>query len=142
MDIGTDSWQAHCGSGCRNSGAMEMGTADCYRPTYTQETLLPPDDSYWPRYADQSAGYGHHDSYQQQDTRQASAQPSWMSTVKGGRIAKAKGRGGGIAAALVREGEVIGAKAAPIGSNSIGRRLMAKMGWSEGTALGRYRDGR
>lgn len=83
---------------------------------------------------------------------QATAQPSWMSTVRDGRIAKADTRGaidgrskrrtGGTAAALVREGEVVGAKAGPIDSNSIGRRLMTKMGWSEGTALGKHRNGR
>ncbi|EME39937.1 hypothetical protein DOTSEDRAFT_82684 [Dothistroma septosporum NZE10] len=57
------------------------------------------------------------------------------------RGARGGGRGGGLSAATVRHGELVGAGAAEISSNSFGHKMMEKMGWSKGTALGKDRDG-
>ncbi|KAK4630930.1 hypothetical protein CLAFUW4_03150 [Fulvia fulva] len=123
--------------------ASGLDRIDSHRPHYgSQASEHDRYDSYRPQCGSQASQHERYDSYRPQYTPQASAQPTWMSTVKDGRVTKAKSRSSGIAAALVREGEVIGAKAAPIGTDSPGRRLLAKMGWSEGTALGKHRDGR
>jgi len=46
------------------------------------------------------------------------------------------GGGGGSAAVTYRHGEVVGGTAPEIAENNFGRRLMEKMGWSKGMALG------
>lgn len=77
----------------------------------------------------------------------------FLTNTKATRIAKRNARGstrggrgggrggGGLDAATVRHGELVGAGAAEISSNSFGHRMMEKMGWSKGTALGKDRDG-
>ena len=50
-------------------------------------------------------------------------------------------RKGGTAAASLRHGEVVGAGAAEIGQESFGHKLMEKMGWSKGMALGKEGEG-
>jgi hypothetical protein len=45
-------------------------------------------------------------------------------------------RGGGMAAASYRDGDVVGAAAPEIGAGNKGRAMLEKMGWSSGTALG------
>ncbi|KAF2481960.1 hypothetical protein BDY17DRAFT_325463 [Neohortaea acidophila] len=52
------------------------------------------------------------------------------------------GGGGAAGAASVRTGEVVGAGAAEIGKENFGHRLMEKMGWSKGMALGKEGEGR
>jgi hypothetical protein len=52
------------------------------------------------------------------------------------------GMGGGTAGASVRHGEVVGAGAAELGKENFGHRLMEKMGWSKGMALGKDGEGR
>ena len=59
--------------------------------------------------------------------------------------AKSKGgKGGGFdkSSTGIRDGEVVGAGAKAIGADSVGHKLMEKMGWSKGMALGREGDGR
>ncbi|KAF2766325.1 hypothetical protein EJ03DRAFT_298597 [Teratosphaeria nubilosa] len=53
------------------------------------------------------------------------------------------GRGGGFNkdAVTIRDGEVVGGNAAEIGKESFGHRLMEKMGWSKGMALGKDGEG-
>ncbi|KAK4540846.1 hypothetical protein LTR36_008788 [Oleoguttula mirabilis] len=53
------------------------------------------------------------------------------------------GRGGGFdkTATSLRNGEVVGAGAAEIGRESMGHKLMEKMGWSKGMALGKEGEG-
>ncbi|KAH9825893.1 protein SQS1-like [Teratosphaeria destructans] len=53
------------------------------------------------------------------------------------------GRGGGFSkdAVTIRDGEVVGANAAEIGKESFGHKLMEKMGWSKGMALGKDGEG-
>ncbi|KAF2771467.1 hypothetical protein EJ03DRAFT_29912 [Teratosphaeria nubilosa] len=46
-------------------------------------------------------------------------------------------RRGGYARALTRDGEVIGSNAAETGQESFGHKLLEKMGWKKGTALGK-----
>lgn len=52
-------------------------------------------------------------------------------------------RGGGYdrAAVSLRNGEVVGANAAEIGRDNIGHKLMEKMGWTKGMALGKDGEG-
>jgi hypothetical protein len=52
-----------------------------------------------------------------------------------------KGGFGGTAAATLRHGEVVGAGAAEISQESFGHKLMEKMGWSKGMALGKEGEG-
>jgi hypothetical protein len=54
----------------------------------------------------------------------------------------AKGGSGSTAAAQLRNGEVVGAGAAELGKENFGHRLMEKMGWSKGMALGKGGEGR
>lgn len=49
---------------------------------------------------------------------------------------------GGAAAATVRNGEIVGAGAAEIGTESFGHKMMLRMGWSKGMALGKDGEGR
>ena len=56
------------------------------------------------------------------------------------KLSKA-GPGGGAAAATVKSGEIVGAGAAEIGKENFGHRMMEKMGWSKGMALGREGEG-
>nr|POF02278.1 protein sqs1 [Quercus suber] len=53
------------------------------------------------------------------------------------------GQGGGFskAATSLRNGEIVGANAAEIGKESFGHKLMEKMGWSKGMALGKDGEG-
>nr|POF15278.1 protein sqs1 [Quercus suber] len=53
------------------------------------------------------------------------------------------GQGGGFSAAAtsLRNGEIVGANAAEIGKESFGHKLMEKMGWSKGMALGKDGEG-
>jgi predicted RNA-binding protein Jag len=53
------------------------------------------------------------------------------------------GKGGGFnkAAVSIRDGEVVGSGAAEIGSESFGHKMMEKMGWSKGMALGKEGEG-
>ncbi|PNS21417.1 Protein SQS1 [Sphaceloma murrayae] len=53
------------------------------------------------------------------------------------------GRGGGFSSAAVgyRNGEVVGAAAPEIAEGNFGRKLMEKMGWERGMALGKGGDG-
>lgn len=61
----------------------------------------------------------------------------------GGAVRRTPGRGGGSdkAATGLRNGQVVGADAAAIGAESFGHRLMEKMGWQRGTALGKDGEG-
>ena len=64
---------------------------------------------------------------------------------KGKKKAPAKVRpfgGAGGAAAGLRNGEVVGASAAEIGRDNFGHKLMERMGWSRGMALGKEGEGR
>jgi hypothetical protein len=54
----------------------------------------------------------------------------------------AKGGFGSTGAAQLRNGEVVGAGAAELGKENFGHRLMEKMGWSKGMALGKEGEGR
>lgn len=64
--------------------------------------------------------------------------------VPKGAAAARGGRGGAFdkAAASVRDGEIVGAGAAEISKDSYGHKLMEKMGWSKGMALGKEGEGR
>ena len=53
-----------------------------------------------------------------------------------------RGKFGSKEAATVRNGEIVGAGAAEIGTNSFGHKMMEKMGWSKGMALGKEGEGR
>jgi len=53
------------------------------------------------------------------------------------------GRGGAsVSAATLRNGEIVGAGAAEISKESFGHKMMEKMGWSKGKALGKMEEGR
>lgn len=65
-----------------------------------------------------------------------------LATPRGSSLKKAGNGFGSVAAASVRDGEVVGAGAAEIGSSSFGHKLMEKMGWSKGMALGKEGEGR
>lgn len=52
------------------------------------------------------------------------------------------GSGGATSAATLRNGEVVGAGAAELGKENLGHKLMEKMGWSKGMALGKEGEGR
>lgn len=54
----------------------------------------------------------------------------------------AKGGFGSTAAAQLQNGEIVGAGAAELGKENFGHRLMEKMGWSKGMALGKEGEGR
>lgn len=64
---------------------------------------------------------------------------------KGGAIPKAqrggKGRGADTSSTGLRHGEVVGGGAKEIGRENFGHRLMEKMGWQKGTALGKEGSG-
>ncbi|KAJ0339146.1 hypothetical protein COL154_010154 [Colletotrichum chrysophilum] len=47
-----------------------------------------------------------------------------------------RGRGGGHAGVIYRDGEVVGGSAPELGQENKGRAMLEKMGWSSGTALG------
>lgn len=53
------------------------------------------------------------------------------------------GQGGGFSSAAtgLRNGEIVGAHAAEIGKDSFGHKMMEKMGWSKGMALGKDGEG-
>lgn len=63
---------------------------------------------------------------------------------KAGKIGKKGGAGGGFnnAAVSLRNGEIVGAGAAEISKDSFGHKMMEKMGWSKGMALGKEGEGR
>lgn len=62
--------------------------------------------------------------------------------ARGGKAGGFGGRGGGgVGAATVRHGEVVGAGAAEISEKSFGHKMMMKMGWSKGKALGKDGEG-
>ena len=42
----------------------------------------------------------------------------------------------------MKNGEIVGAGAAEIGQDNFGHKLMEKMGWSKGMALGKEGEGR
>ncbi|KAK3703513.1 squalene synthetase-like protein [Vermiconidia calcicola] len=66
-----------------------------------------------------------------------------FSKRKAQKMVKSGGvRGADKGAASLRHGEVVGAGAAEIGQNSFGHKMMEKMGWSRGMALGRDGEGR
>lgn len=52
------------------------------------------------------------------------------------------GKGGGVGGTGLRDGEIVGAGAKEIGRENFGHRLMEKMGWAKGQALGREGEGR
>lgn len=58
----------------------------------------------------------------------------------GGKV-RAFGGGASMAAASLRHGEIVGAGAAEIGKENFGHKLMEKMGWSKGMALGKDGEG-
>lgn len=64
---------------------------------------------------------------------------------KGGALPKAqrggKGRGADTGSTGLRHGEVVGGGAKEIGRENFGHRLMEKMGWQKGTALGKEGSG-
>jgi len=55
---------------------------------------------------------------------------------------KGFGQKGGTGPATVRNGEIVGANAPELGRGNFGHKLMEKMGWSQGMALGREGEGR
>ncbi|KAI6885955.1 hypothetical protein KC360_g5326 [Hortaea werneckii] len=73
------------------------------------------------------------------------------SATKGKKAAKTPKRGGGAgagrgggfdkSAVSLRHGEVVGGGAAELGRENFGHRLMEKMGWSKGQALGKEGEG-
>lgn len=66
------------------------------------------------------------------------------SKAKGSAKASRKsagGRGGGAAGQTYRHGEVVGAAAPELAADNFGRKLMEKMGWTTGTALGKSGEG-
>ncbi|KAK3708182.1 squalene synthetase-like protein [Vermiconidia calcicola] len=66
-----------------------------------------------------------------------------LSKRKAQKMVKSGGvRGADKGAASLRHGEVVGAGAAAIGESSFGHKMMEKMGWSRGMALGRDGEGR
>ena len=64
---------------------------------------------------------------------------------KGGAVPKmqrgGKGRGADTSSTGLRHGEVVGGGAKEIGRENFGHRLMEKMGWQTGTALGKDGSG-
>ena len=63
--------------------------------------------------------------------------------MKAASKAKAGGKfGGGVSEASLRNGEIVGAGAAELGKENFGHKLMEKMGWSKGMALGKEGEGR
>ncbi|OQO12410.1 hypothetical protein B0A48_03052 [Cryoendolithus antarcticus] len=60
---------------------------------------------------------------------------------RGGGASTRGGRGGGVAGHGLRDGEVVGAGAKEISADNFGHRLMEKMGWTKGTALGKDGEG-
>jgi len=58
-----------------------------------------------------------------------------------GRERPARGPGASHAGTSLRNGEIVGASAAKIGSESFGHRMMQKMGWQEGKGLGQTGEG-
>ncbi|ORZ16945.1 hypothetical protein BCR42DRAFT_413593 [Absidia repens] len=50
-------------------------------------------------------------------------------------------RPGNVATARAAHGTVVGLAAAPLASNNVGHKMLAKMGWKEGDALGTNKDG-
>ena len=54
---------------------------------------------------------------------------------------RASRAGAAMGAVSLRNGEIVGAGAAAIGKENFGHKLMSKMGWMEGTALGRAGEG-
>nr|OQO16265.1 hypothetical protein B0A51_15402 [Rachicladosporium sp. CCFEE 5018] len=68
----------------------------------------------------------------------------FSSAGRGGRgdgMAPRGGRGGGVSGHGLRDGEVVGAGAKEISADNFGHRLMEKMGWTKGTALGKDGEG-
>ena len=63
---------------------------------------------------------------------------------KAGKQPAKGGRGGGFdnSAVKLREGDIVGAGAAEIGKENFGHKMMEKMGWSKGMALGKEGEGR
>ena len=49
---------------------------------------------------------------------------------------------GGVGGTGLRDGEIVGAGAKEIGRENFGHKLMEKMGWTKGQALGRDGEGR
>ena len=64
-----------------------------------------------------------------------------LGRLNGKDARSARGGFGGTAAATLRHGEVVGAGAAEISQESFGHKLMEKMGWSKGMALGKEGEG-
>ena len=79
----------------------------------------------------------------------ASSHGALANRGRAGKIAKSTaknnkvGGGGGFskAAATLRNGEIVGAGAAEIGKENFGHKLMEKMGWTKGQALGKDGEG-
>ena len=63
------------------------------------------------------------------------------SAGRGGRGGMRGGRGGAAGGHGLRDGEEVGANAKEIGKENFGHRLMEKMGWTKGTALGKDGSG-
>jgi hypothetical protein len=69
----------------------------------------------------------------------------FLTRAKAKKIAKGKGKSGGGSSKgnpmHVANGQIVGAGAAEIGHESMGHRLMMKMGWSKGQGLGKEGEG-
>jgi G-patch protein/R3H domain-containing protein len=79
----------------------------------------------------------HFESTMARTQRRKLARPSGRAAA--GAQPRAAGAGGGRvnhAAVTVKEGEVVGGSAPEIGTANKGRKLLEKMGWSSGDALG------
>jgi hypothetical protein len=71
------------------------------------------------------------------------AQASWSAKSGSGNHTMPGTRGGGAGKDLAkrREGEVVGEGAKMLGQDNLGHKLLSKMGWTEGTRIGKSEDG-
>ncbi|KAI8065895.1 hypothetical protein BC940DRAFT_334413 [Gongronella butleri] len=120
--------------------SRSIGTGPTRSPivTKTERTFLPADRRYIDRFLSEAQStldsqYGKLRSYHERDTNAPPGLPKRKSKKDKNRRVQGD--------PSAQHGAIVGSNAAPIDQTNVGHRLLAAMGWTEGSGLGAAREG-